>query len=221
MCSVHVSLSKYTFTQLGNSGFAQAIQVPFALKCFPSRKGPNGRGTTVELGICKDIFNSESFLNIHGLKKKSLVINYSNVHSFLKHFKDVYIETRCLPPPPPQTAPISVDFTALLLTSVFSVGSLFHSRVERMFLLFAFLAIPVASLWRELPPCCDLASIPFISLLKVTCTRGGKSFLIPHVLWAFPTSPLLGVVGILQQLELQNKEVESVWETYLIEQGQS
>lgn len=76
-----------------------------------------------------------------------------------------------------------------------------------MFLLFAFLAITVASLWRELPPCCDLASIPFISLLKVTCTHGGKWVLIHHVAWAFPTAPLLCVVGILQEFELQNKKL--------------
>lgn len=114
-------------------------------------------------------------------KKKSLIINYSNAHSFLKHFKDVYIETRCLPP---QVAPISVDFTVLLLTSVFSVGSLFHLWVERMFLLFAFLAITVASLGRELPPCWDLAGIPSISLLEVARSQGGKSFLIPPRAWA-------------------------------------
>lgn len=125
------------------------------------------------------------------------------------------------PDAPPQTVPISVDFTAPLLTSVFSVGSLFHSQVERMFLLFAFLAITVTSLWRELLPCCDLASIPFISLLKVTCLQGGKSFLIPPRAWAFPTAGFLCVVGILQQLELQNKEVESVWETHPIEQDEA
>lgn len=98
MCSVRVSLSKYTFIQLGNPGFAQAT-VPFAFKCFLLRKGPNWVETIVKLGVRKDIFNSESFLNTHGKKKKekSLIINYSNVHSFLKHFKDVYIETRCLP----------------------------------------------------------------------------------------------------------------------------
>lgn len=35
-------------------------------------------------------------------------------------------------------SPLSVDFTAQLLTSVFSVGSLFQTQVERMLLLFAF-----------------------------------------------------------------------------------
>ena len=67
-------------------------------------------GTPVELGIWKDIFKAKSALNNHDKKKKSLIINYSNGHSFLKHFKDVYIETRCLLHRQP---PISVDLTAL------------------------------------------------------------------------------------------------------------
>lgn len=87
-------------------------------------------------------------------KRNSLIINYSNVHSFLKHFKDVYIETRCLLHRQP---PFLLIFTAPLLTSVFSVGSLFHSQVERTFLLFAFLCHRASGLWRELQPCCDLA----------------------------------------------------------------
>lgn len=80
----------------GQSWICTGDSVPFAFKCFLLRKGPNWVGTIVKLGIRKDIFNSESFLNTHGKKKKSLIINYSNVHSVLKHFKDVYIETRCL-----------------------------------------------------------------------------------------------------------------------------
>lgn len=181
MCSVGVSLSKYNLHPAGQSWICAGNPVPFALKCFLLRKVLDWVGAIVALGIYKGVFNSESFPNIHGKKKKSLIINYSNAHSFLKHFKDVYIETRCLPP---QVAPISVDFTVLLLTSVFSVGSLFHLWVERMFLLFAFLAITVASLGRELPPCWDLAGIPSISLLEVARSQGGKSFLIPPRAWA-------------------------------------
>lgn len=135
LCYVHVTLSKYTFIQPGNPRFVQATLFSSPLS-IPLRKCLNWVGTPVELGIWKDIFKAKSALNNHDKEKKSFIINYSNGHSFLKHFKDVCIETRCLLHRQP---PISVDLTALLLTSVFSVGSLFHSQVERMFLLFAFL----------------------------------------------------------------------------------
>lgn len=99
MCSVGVSLSKYNLHPAGQSWICAGNPVPFALKCFLLRKVLDWVGAIVALGIYKGVFNSESFPNIHGKKKKSLIINYSNAHSFLKHFKDVYIETRCLPPP--------------------------------------------------------------------------------------------------------------------------
>lgn len=146
VCYVHVTLSKYTFIQPGNPRFVQATRFSSPLN-IPLRKCLNWVGTPVELGIWKDIFKAKSALNNHDKEKNSFIINYSNGHSFLKHFKDVCIETRCLLHRQP---PISVDLTALLLTSVFSVGSLFHSQVKRMFLLFAFLPHQCTSLWREL-----------------------------------------------------------------------
>ena len=131
-------------------------------------------------------------------KEKHLIINYSNMHSFLKHCKDVYIETRR--PLHRQPPFLLILHLHPLLTWVFSVGSLFHSRVERMFLLFAFLCHPCASLWRELRPCGDLASIPSVSLLRVTCPHAGKSFLMHHVLLAFPGVRFLWVAGIYSSL---------------------
>lgn len=90
-----------------------------------------------------------------------------------------------------------------------------------MFLLFAFLAITVASLGRELPPRWDLAGIPSISLLEVAHSRSGKSFLVPPRAWSFPPALFLCVAGILQHLELQNKDVESAWETHPMEQDEA
>lgn len=122
--------------------------------------------------------------------------------------------------PPPQTAPISVDFTALLLPSVFSVGSLFHSRVERMFLLFAFLAITVAGLWRGLPPCCDLASVPFISRLKVTCSHGVNVSDTPRA-WAFPTAPSSVWMGFCSTWSCKIKKLSQFGKPKLLERDEA
>lgn len=92
MCFVHVNRSKHACTQPGNPGFAQAMPFSlfsnaFHLENVSTEWEPPLRWAYPQLWICPRSSWS---------KEKHLIVNYSNVPSCWKHFKDVYLETRCL-----------------------------------------------------------------------------------------------------------------------------
>lgn len=124
-------------------------------------------------------------------KGATLILSYSNVYSFWKQFEDVYIGTRCSSI---DKGPHFWAFTAFTTSWVFSVGSLFYSRAQRMCLLFVFLCpqgwpVSGGNPW----PCCNLASSPLVLLLEVTPTHNGPRFQSDHVpvpLQAFFSSPM-------------------------------